>query len=84
MNIDKTDKEMLDSVLGGVVVRDMSAITFLHYIAAKLNGVKTYSAANQELIQLIANPPLSRFMPEEEKCRILRKLQLLLDEPLFK
>ena len=78
-----TDKEILDSVVGGMIMRDMTAITFLHWISAKLNGVKAYSAVNQELIQLIANPPLGRIMPEEEKCRIFRRLQTIIDEPLI-
>lgn len=78
-----TDKEILDATLGGMVVREMSAISFLHWVSAKLNGVKAYTAANQELVQLIANPPMSRLMPEEEKCRIFRKLQSLIDKPLI-
>ena len=79
-----TDKEILNSTVGGMVLRDMTAITFLHWVAAKLNGVKAYSAANQELIQMIANPPLGRTMPEEEMCRIFRVLQSIIDEPLIK
>ncbi len=85
MNIENiTDKEILDSTLGGIVVREMTSITFLHWIAAKLNGVKTYSAANQELVMMIASPPMGRMMPEEEKCRLFRKLQSIIDEPLIK
>lgn len=83
METTKTDKEILDSTIGGVVMRDMSAITFLHYIAGKLNGVKTYTAANQELVMLVANPPMGRIMPEEEKCRLFRKLQSIIETPLI-
>jgi len=83
METTKTNKEILDSVVGGIKLRDMSAITFLHYIAGKLNGVKTYTAANQELVMLVANPPMGRIMPEEEMCRLFRKLQSIVTEPLI-
>lgn len=69
-----TDKEILDSVQGGMAIRDMGSMTFLHWLTGKLNGVKAYSAANQELIGLIRTPPLSRTMPDGEKCKIVRKL----------
>lgn len=69
-----TDKEILDMTLGGITVRDMSAITFLGWLAGKLNGVPAYKAANQELVGLISQPPISRVMPEMEKCRIIRQL----------
>lgn len=83
MILDKSDKDILDSVIGGIVLREMTGITFLHWVSAKLNGVKTYTAANQELIQLIKNPPLSRLMPEEEKLRIFKKLQEIIETPLL-
>lgn len=69
-----TDKEILDTVLGGVTVRDMTAITFLGWMANKLNGAPAYKAANQELIGLIGQPPMSASMPDMEKCRIIRRL----------
>ena len=83
MEITKSDKDILDSKLGGVVLRDMTSITFLHWLSGKLNGVKTYSAVNQELIGFIKNPPMSRVMPEEEKLRIIKRLQTIIDEPIL-
>lgn len=71
---DLTDKEILDMELGGIRVRDMTALTFLNYLAGKMNGVNAYSAATVELTALIASPPISRNMPDEEKVRNLRRL----------
>ena len=71
----KADKEYLDMVIGGQVVRDMSSITFIGVIAGKLNGVKTYTAANQELSLMVSNPPMGYRMPDDEKIRIIKKLE---------
>lgn len=78
-----TDKEILDAKIGGIVIRDMTSISFMHFVSAKLNGVRTYTAANQELVLLVTNPPMGRMMPEEEKCRLFRKLQSIVIEPLI-
>lgn len=71
------DKEILDLELGGVRMRDMSAISFLHWLAKKIDGVPSYSAANQELVAAVAAPPLSNNMPDDEKVRLCRKLQAI-------
>lgn len=72
-----TDQEMLDAVLGGIVVREMTAITFLGYVSEKMNGIPTYTADSQELLASIRSAPMSRVMAEEEKVRLLRKLLAL-------
>lgn len=77
MNKDNSDKDILDTMLGGITVRDMTPMTFLGWMADKLNGVSAYKAANQELIGMVANPPISRLMPDAEKCRIIRRLMEL-------
>lgn len=69
-----TDKEILDSVVGGMAIRDMSAMTFYGWMSDKLNGVPAYKAATQELVSLVSAPPMSRLVPELEKVRIVRKL----------
>jgi len=69
-----TDKEILDTTVGGMLISDMSAITFLNMVADKLNGVPAYKAANQELLGMISNPPMSRLIADPEKCLIIRKL----------
>ena len=72
--MDITDKEILDSVVGGQSIKEMTAITFFAFLADKMNGLSTYTAANQELSLAIQNPPMTRFYPEIEKVRLIRKL----------
>lgn len=67
------DKEILDANVGGITIRDMGGISFIGWVANKLNGVDTYKAATQELLALVRTPPLGR-LPESEKLRIVRKL----------
>jgi hypothetical protein len=71
---DMTDKEILDTVTGGQTIKEMTAITFFAWLADKMNGLSTYTAANQELSLAILNPPMSRVYPELEKIRLVRKL----------
>ncbi len=77
MTNELTDQELLDLKLGGQVVREMTALTFLGYISSKVNGAPAYSAANQELVAAVRVVPMGRVMPDEEKVRLLRKLQAL-------
>lgn len=77
MTTEMTDQEMLDLKLGGLVVRDMTSITFLGYISEKLNGAPTYNADTQELLSAVRGVPMGRMMPDEEKVRLLRKLLAL-------
>jgi len=72
-----TDKEILDTEIGGRLIRDFSAIEFLGWVSSKMNGLATYTAANQELRLAVANPPMGRLMSDLEKCRIVRKLLTL-------
>lgn len=77
MTTELTDQEMLDMKIGGQVVRDMSAITFLGVISERLNGAPTYNADTQELLAAVRGVPMGRSFPDEEKVRLLRKLQAL-------
>lgn len=63
--------------LGGQTVASMSALSFLQYVAKKLNDTTGGSAVASELRMLISNPPMGRVMPDDEKIRIIRKLRLL-------
>lgn len=67
------DNEILDFKIGEKTVREVTAITFLGWIAGKLNGVAAYSAASEELRLAVAVPPYGQ-MPELEKVRLFRKL----------
>lgn len=77
MNNEITDAQILDLVLGGQTLREMTAITFLGCIANKLNGVPTYRADTQELLMAVSHAPSSRFMPDDEKVRLARKILAL-------
>ena len=68
------NKDILDTVAGGIPIRDMSAITFVNWVSSKIDGMPAYKAATTELAALVAQPPMSRIMPDEEKCRIVRRL----------
>lgn len=69
-----TDKEILDMELGGQKVRDMTSTAFIGYIAGKIDGAPAYRASTVELTALVASPPISRAMPDEEKVRNIRRL----------
>lgn len=79
LNKESSDKEILDYDFGGMTVRDAGSMSFISWIANKLNGVKTYTAATQELLSLVRLPPLGK-MQEGEKIKIVRKM-LSLDIP---
>lgn len=70
---DSSDKEILDYDMGGVIIRDMTGITFAGIIANKINGLPAYKAATQELVALVSSPPLGK-IPELEKVKAIRKL----------
>lgn len=70
---DASDKEILDTNIGGQIIRNMSAITFIGWLAGKLNGLPAYKAATVELTALVSSPPLGS-MPEGEKIKVVRKL----------
>lgn len=72
-----TDQEMLDQKIGGLVIRDMTAITFIGVVTEKINGAPAYSADTQEILAAVRGAPMSRVMAEEEKVRLLRKLLAL-------
>lgn len=68
-----TDKDILDYPLGGTTIRDLGAISFMGWVADKLNGLPAYKAATVELTALVSSPPLGK-MPEGEKVKVIRKL----------
>lgn len=72
-----TEIDILNTVVGGMKIREMSAMTFLQYVAKKLNGVDAYSATSTELMMLVANPPMTRVMSDDAKLVIIEKLKKL-------
>lgn len=73
LNRESSDKEILDYQLAGTSIRDIGTISFLSWVLNKINGVKAYSAATQEILGLAKNPPLGNIL-EGEKIKIVRKL----------
>lgn len=73
--------DILNMEIGGMKVKDMSSMTFIQWVAKKLNGLPAYKASTVELTSLVSNPPMSRLMPDEEKIRIINKMKSL-DMPL--
>lgn len=63
--------------LGGIALKDMTAITFLGWLAKKLDGVETYQANTQELLGAVRSAPMTRNMADDEKLRLIRKLLAL-------
>lgn len=72
----RTDFETIKMKLGGVALEDMTAITFIGWIARKLNNQSTNSPIMNELTTLIKNPPMGK-MSIENKLQIIRKLEAL-------
>ncbi len=66
--------DILNKEIGGVKIQDMSSMVFLQWLAGKLNNVRTFSAVTVELTALVTNPPMSRTMPDDEKVKIIKKL----------
>ena len=69
-----TDLEILDHKIGNETTQQMSAISFLQFIAKKLNETPAHSAAVTELRLYVSSPPMARTIPDNEKVRLIRKL----------
>lgn len=70
-----TDIEILEMNLGGVFLKDMTALTFFGWLAKKLNNVTINNDPNlAELRVAIANPPIMPRVADETKIRYVRKL----------
>ncbi len=72
---DSSDKEILDYPLdkSGNIVRNMGSISFMAWVAKKIDGAPAYKGATQEILLRVANPTLGK-MSEGEKIQIIRKL----------
>ena len=68
---------ILNTKIGETTIKEMSAMSFIQWLAKKLNEVPAYSSVTVELTGLITRPPVSRFMSDDEKIRIVKKLQQL-------
>lgn len=70
-----TDIQILELNLGGVLLKDMSALTFFGWLAGKMNGVTiTNNPRLAELRMAIANPPMMPRVADETKIKYVRNL----------
>lgn len=73
-----SDIELLETKLGGVVLKEMTALTFLGWLSGKLNGVTITNDPNlAELRTAIAAPPMAPRMSDDTKLRYVRKLMAI-------
>jgi hypothetical protein len=68
-----TDIEILEHVAGGRMIKDMSALEFIGWLAEKLNGLTVNPIVN-ELRMAVASPPMMGSMAMESKILFVRKL----------
>ena len=68
---------ILNTVIGGISIKEMTAITFMQFVLTKLNGQPRNDYRVIELSTLCNNPPMRRIMPNEEKIELLIKLKSL-------
>lgn len=70
-----SDIEILEMKLGGILVKEMTAITFFGWLAGKLNNVPiTNIPALNELRMAVATPPMMPRLADESKIKYIRKL----------
>lgn len=73
-----TDIEILEYNIGGVFVKDMSALTFFGWLAGKLNNVTiTNDGKLNELRMAVASPPMMPKVADETKIKLIRNLLAL-------
>lgn len=64
--------------LGGILLKDMSALTFFGWLAGKMNNVPITNDSNvSELRMAIANPPIMPKVADETKIKYVRKLMAI-------
>jgi hypothetical protein len=73
--------EILNTVVGGQRIGDMSALSFAGWIAGKINNIYAFSPEAVELTALVTHPPYGNKLADESKISFVRKL-LKLNIPL--
>ncbi len=69
-----TDFELLNYKIGDMSLDEMTAITFLGWVAKKINGLEAKTPTMNELSMLVISPPMGR-MSIERKIEIIRKME---------
>ncbi len=74
-NMEPTDIEILERNIGGVLLKDMTALTFFGWLAGRLNNVPiTNDPDLNELRMAVAMPPMMGKVADETKIKYVRKL----------
>ena len=69
--------EMLNyDIGGGTLVKNATAITFIGWVAKKMNNVASGSPMMNELTMLVTAPVMGK-LSDTEKVRILKKLEAI-------
>ena len=66
--------DMLEWNMGGMKIKEASAMSFLQWVAKKISGVPAYKPAAVELSALVSSPPMARTMPDTAKIDIIKKM----------
>jgi hypothetical protein len=69
------EMDILAMDIGGMTLKEASAMSFLQWVAKKLNNMKAYSASATELSMLLSNPPMTRVMSDDQKLEIIAKMK---------
>lgn len=69
-----TEYEILHYEIHGTPLKDLSTITFIGWIATKINNQPSNIPGVSEVARLITNPPMGK-MSETMKIDIIRKLE---------
>lgn len=67
------DRDILNYKVGNLTLEGMTGITFMQWVADKLNNVPTYEATSQELIQMVSNPIMGQ-VANDQKIDVFRKM----------
>ena len=68
-----TDIEILEWNAGGQFIKDMTALSFIGWVAGKLNG-QTINPIIQELRMVVSAPPMTGRLSAESKIATVRKM----------
>jgi glucose-6-phosphate dehydrogenase assembly protein OpcA len=74
--MEKNEIEILNIEIGGLKIKDMTAITFVGWLAKKVNNLSVTNSDSVWLISKIKNPPMGRML-DEDKIEAVRKLMNL-------
>lgn len=73
-NMLKEDFNILDKNIGGITLREMSAITFTQWVMKKIDGL-SYNNPKVREISALNSTVFSRTLPDEKKLEIVNKLK---------